>query len=212
MRHIIVCFVIGVCSATTSAVTVIENEYAKLVASDGSSYNQFGSSVSIDGDNAIVGAPTDSDNSAYAGSAYRFTHYAGTWSEQANLYASDNNDSDTLGVSVSVSGVTELVGACYAQGAVDPSTGAAYVFKGMIDADNDGIDDAVDNCSLYNPDQADCNGNGIGDVCDLDSGTSADGNVNNIPDECECLADVNFDGQVNVTDLLILIGAWGSCP
>ena len=35
------------------------------------------------------------------------------------------------------------------------------------DADADGIADCVDNCSLSNPDQADCNGNGLGDACEL---------------------------------------------
>ena len=35
------------------------------------------------------------------------------------------------------------------------------------DADTDGIADCIDNCSLSNPDQADCNGNGLGDACEL---------------------------------------------
>lgn len=36
-----------------------------------------------------------------------------------------------------------------------------------IDTDNDGIPDSIDNCPfIYNPDQADSNGNGVGDVCD----------------------------------------------
>ena len=27
-----------------------------------------------------------------------------------------------------------------------------------------------------------------------------------------CLSDINTDGATNVTDLLSLLGAWGSCP
>ncbi|GFD91574.1 hypothetical protein KUL154_03070 [Alteromonas sp. KUL154] len=40
-----------------------------------------------------------------------------------------------------------------------------------LDTDNDGIDDACDNCpSIYNPDQLDTDGNGIGDACENSNG------------------------------------------
>ncbi len=36
-----------------------------------------------------------------------------------------------------------------------------------VDMDEDGVDDIVDNCrDLYNPDQHDTDGNGIGDLCE----------------------------------------------
>jgi hypothetical protein len=35
------------------------------------------------------------------------------------------------------------------------------------DLDGDGVPDDVDNCFLYNPDQEDADGNGVGDICDL---------------------------------------------
>ena len=66
-----------------------------------------------------------------------------------------------------------------------------------------------DNCYLYNPDQADCNVNGIGDVCELASGTSGDWNEDGIPDECQSLADTDDDGEVTVLDLVLLISNWG---
>lgn len=53
------------------------------------------------------------------------------------------------------------------------------------DLDEDGVFDLVDNCYLYNPDQMDCNDNGVGDVCDIAEGVSQDCNGNGIPDECE---------------------------
>ena len=34
----------------------------------------------------------------------------------------------------------------------------------------DGVPNDMDNCYLFNPDQADCNGNGVGDVCDIEDG------------------------------------------
>jgi predicted outer membrane repeat protein len=66
------------------------------------------------------------------------------------------------------------------------------------DKDGDGVDDSIDNCYLYNPDQADCNGNGIGDVCDVADGTIFDCNANGVPDECDIANgtsnDVNGNG------------------
>jgi hypothetical protein len=58
------------------------------------------------------------------------------------------------------------------------------------DLDMDGVFDLVDNCYLYNPDQADCNNNGIGDVCDIADGAQ-DCNGDGIPDECEVDCDGN---------------------
>ena len=66
------------------------------------------------------------------------------------------------------------------------------------DEDNDGIIDSIDNCYLYNPDQADCNGNGIGDVCDLADFTSYDCDQNSVPDECQ--PDCDGDGFIDPCD------------
>ena len=45
---------------------------AKLLPSDGAALDHFGSSVSISGDYAVVGATGDDDNAPDAGSAYLF--------------------------------------------------------------------------------------------------------------------------------------------
>jgi predicted outer membrane repeat protein len=66
------------------------------------------------------------------------------------------------------------------------------------DSDGDGILDSKDNCYLYNPDQADCNGNGIGDVCDVADSTSFDCDQNNVPDECQ--PDCDGDGFIDACD------------
>ncbi len=65
------------------------------------------------------------------------------------------------------------------------------------DADADGICDAGDNCALPNPDQADCQPNGIGDVCDVDSGTSRDCQSNGVPDECDISSGSSQDDNAN---------------
>jgi hypothetical protein len=51
------------------------NEGQKLLASDGEVGDFFGVSVSISGDNAIVGAHFDDDNDIEAGSAYIYNYY-----------------------------------------------------------------------------------------------------------------------------------------
>ena len=70
---------------------------------------------------------------------------------------------------------------------------------GGEDADGDGVPDEFDNCDLYNPDQADCNNNGIGDVCDLADGTSLDCDANGVPDECD--PDCNENGIADACDI-----------
>lgn len=58
-----------------------------------------------------------------------------------------------------------------------------------IDYDNDGIADSIDNCPFaYNPDQADLNGNGIGDVCEGDLDGDGVGDAN---DNCPMVANLN---------------------
>ena len=52
---------------------------AKLLPSDGAGSDEFGVSVSISGDYAVVGARLDDDNGTNAGSAYVFTRTATSW-------------------------------------------------------------------------------------------------------------------------------------
>ena len=65
------------------------SEQQKLTASDGAAGDNFGTSVSIDGDTAVIGAYADEDNGNYSGSAYVFVRSNGVWSEQQKLTASD---------------------------------------------------------------------------------------------------------------------------
>jgi len=54
-----------------NGITWVEN--SKLLASDGAAYDEFGVSVSISADYAIIGARSDNDNGSECGSAYVFT-------------------------------------------------------------------------------------------------------------------------------------------
>jgi hypothetical protein len=73
------------------------------------------------------------------------------------------------------------------------------------DFDGDGILNTVDNCpNTPNPNQADCNNNGIGDKCDTASDSDNDGVKDNL-DNCPCITnadqlDSDNDGLGNVCD------------
>jgi hypothetical protein len=102
-------------------------QQAKLFASDGAADDQFGWSVSLSGDTALIGAAWDDDNGVSSGSAYVFTRIGTTWTQQAKLLASDGTAQDRFGGSVSLSGDTALIGAAWDDDkGVD--SGSAYVF------------------------------------------------------------------------------------
>ena len=90
--------------------------------------DDFGISVSLSGDTALVGAKLDDHaGSADAGSAYVFVRSGASWSEQAKLTASDAAANDYFG-DVSLSDDTALVGAMHADHAGGTGAGSAYVF------------------------------------------------------------------------------------
>ena len=102
-------------------------EQAKLTASDAAEGDQFGNSVSISGDYAIVGAYEDDDDGTNSGSAYLFVRDGQSWTEQAKLTASDATTSDLFGWSVSISGDYAIVGAIWDDDA-GGTAGSAYLF------------------------------------------------------------------------------------
>jgi hypothetical protein len=105
-------------------------QVAKLTASDGASYDEFGRSASISGDTIVVGANGDDDNGSRSGSAYVFGRDQGaadTWGHVSKLTASDGASYDYFGWSVSISGDTVVVGA-YGDDDNASGSGSAYVF------------------------------------------------------------------------------------
>ena len=57
----------------------------------------------------------------------------------------------------------------------------------------------------------DCNDNDIPDLWDIRDGTSLDQNGNGVPDECELVGDLDGDGDVDLSDLQMLLAAYGLC-
>jgi uncharacterized repeat protein (TIGR01451 family) len=101
----------------------------KVLASDGAAGDQFGVSVAISGDTALVGAPYDDvEANADQGSAYVFVRVGTTWTEQAQLTASDGALNDQFGSSIALSGGTALIGAPYDDVGANNDQGSVYVF------------------------------------------------------------------------------------
>lgn len=95
------------------------------LGNDGSEYDQFGHSVDLDGDTAIVGIPQDSSGDGYSGSAYVFQWDGSVWQPQAKLVA---EGSRRLGMAVAIEGDTAVVGAPYSRVDDRNDQGAVWVF------------------------------------------------------------------------------------
>lgn len=100
-------------------------QISKLVPSDGAAGDQFGSSVAIFGDIAIVGAPLDDDGGANSGSAYLFDVTTGQ--QIAKLVASDGAPGDQFGSAVGISATHAIVGS-FADDDNGSNSGSAYLF------------------------------------------------------------------------------------
>ena len=96
---------------------------AELTASDAAPNDLFGYSVALSGTTALVGAYGHHNS---AGAAYVFSDAGGTWTQRAELTASDAAPNDSFGYSVALSGTTALVGA---ENDPNNGTGTAYVFS-----------------------------------------------------------------------------------
>jgi ketosteroid isomerase-like protein len=117
------------------------SEIQKIVPSDRNSSDQFGWSVSVSGDYAIIGAhwedqdATGSNTKFNAGAAYIFEkNGAGVWAERQKIVASDRDLSDEFGEAVAISGTYAIVGAYKEDEDVAgnntlSSAGAAYIFE-----------------------------------------------------------------------------------
>ncbi len=119
------------CSGTPCTWT----QQQELTAADGARDDEFGNSVAVSGNTAIIGAwgknylyLPEAPMTAVApqGAAYVFTCSGTpcTWTQQQELTASDGAGGDVFGYSVAVSGETAIIGAI----GNNSSRGAAYVF------------------------------------------------------------------------------------
>jgi hypothetical protein len=96
----------------------------KLTAADGAAADAFGSSVSLNGDTALIGAYKNAGSTQAQGAVYVLVRSGGVWTQQQELTAADGAENNEFGVSTSLSGNSALIGA----------SGTAYVFvrKGEV--------------------------------------------------------------------------------
>jgi hypothetical protein len=122
----------------------------KLVPSDIASGDQFASSVSVNGDSALMGSLGDDDRGDSSGSAYLYRFSDGKWTEGIKFTASDGAASDVLGLSVCLGATLAIVGAC-GDDTDAQDTGSAYVF-GTVIANSDPPCRAIDARQPCKPD------------------------------------------------------------
>jgi len=104
-----------------------------ILSNEGNIGDHFGSSVSLSGNFALIGAEDDDDDGASSGSANIFERQVdGTWIETAKLTAKDATSGDSFGNSVSLYEDRALIGA-YLDGGEDMGIGSAYIFERQAD-------------------------------------------------------------------------------
>lgn len=110
-----------------NAISGIWEYWQKLYNTDGQASDQFGTSVSISGEYAIIGTPNDNDTYDYQGSASIYKRNAsGVWEMQgAKLVFSAPAFGDNFGTSVSISNDHAIVGNPNDQN----SRGTAEIFR-----------------------------------------------------------------------------------
>lgn len=86
-------------------------QQAKLTAADGEAGAEFGRSVALSDDTAIIGAARDDEKGEDSGSVYVFTRSGSNWSQLTKLTAADGAKGDVFGISVALDGDTALIGA-----------------------------------------------------------------------------------------------------
>ena len=102
------------------------SQQAELTASDAENHDWFGSSISLDGDTAVIGAYGEDDRGSDAGSVYLFTRGSSGWSETAKVTASDGGKDHQLGGSVALDGNFVVAGA-YGGTSMASNSGSAYI-------------------------------------------------------------------------------------
>lgn len=104
----------------------------KILASDGGASDEFGVSVSLSVDRALIGATNydDTINGTNSGAAYVFDYDGSNWLQSAILTATAGSSNDQLGVSVSLDSNKALVGTSqYDDDDNGINTGATYLFE-----------------------------------------------------------------------------------
>ena len=199
------------------------SQITKVLASNGIQSDFFGSSIAFDGEILVVGAPGHDSiiNGNGSGGAYVYQKSTGgTWSEELILVPADAAPNDQYGVTVALDLATVALGSTNVKDLTGDRLGATVVYElSELDTDGDGVVDSSDNCpAIINPDQADNDLDGMGNVCDADDDNDS---ILDLADNCVFTAnldqaDTDGDGVGDVCDGDLdgdtVINAIDNCP
>jgi FG-GAP repeat protein/thrombospondin type 3 repeat protein len=176
----------------------------KILASDTTAADQFGTAVAIAGDMVVAGA-NDADPCGIenGGSAYVLRRTASGWTEERKLLSSDDSAGDFFGQPVAISGTTVV---CAARGEDDPGGGSVYIFDlspsappptgtgPCPDTDGDGLLDTneatlAQGTGCPNPLDPDSDDDGLNDGAEVAAGTNP------------CNPDTDGDGLFDGTEV-----------
>jgi hypothetical protein len=101
---------------------------SKLIASDGGESDEFGTSVSMSNDRALIGAPRADGPNGRVGAAYLFELQNAEWIEVAKFQDSLELGTNSFGSGLSVHGDRLMVGAPY-EAMQGLPTGAVYIYR-----------------------------------------------------------------------------------
>jgi len=104
-------------------------EKQKLLSSDLEGGDRFGSSVSINGNKAIVGAYKSDTDVSNSGSAYIYSLEGSVWIEEQKLTNENLIEDDFFGYNVSISENNVIIGAWTDNDGVD--SGSAFIFNNV---------------------------------------------------------------------------------
>tara|TARA_Y100000589_G_scaffold156383_2_gene148942 strand:+ start:9010 stop:10386 length:1377 start_codon:yes stop_codon:yes gene_type:complete len=157
------------------------SEVEQLVPSGAEAWQKFGSSVSIDGNRAVIGAYGYPDS---AGHGYIYESTAGGWVESVKLVASNGIAGARVGYAAAVSGNRALLGAPW-QGATDTS-GSGYLYD-----------------LVRSMPRGDSNRDGKVNVLDILDVLASWGSCPTRPAPCN--GDIDRNGRTGVVDLLAVL-------
>ncbi len=119
---------------TSARAVVLQQEDAcevqKVVYIPGHGNSDFGISVAVEGELAVVGAGKGGTSQGFGPGAVLVYEYSGlSWQQLDRLLSADADNYDNFGASVSVSGTRILVGAPLHESNGVTNSGAAYIFE-----------------------------------------------------------------------------------
>lgn len=191
----------------------------------GSRGDEFGISVALSDDIAVIGAWFDDDAcpddyDCESGSASVFEKISGVWRRTSKLTAADGRKRDFFGISVAVSGDTAIIGAFHDDDACSGDSrcesGSAYIFKKIfgvwtqtakITADDEASHDEFGSSVAISRDMTLIGASRNDDVCPNNSACNSgasyffalgpDCNNNGVPDACDIRDDTSDDVNEN---------------